>query len=110
ADQCLFPVSFTGLAMVILGGMGNIWGVAVGAFVVYMIQVVILKNINSFLETIGFPAFDLGPFHVDLVNVPFVEFQFLLYGVALVLMMLLRPEGLFPNNSPRAELPRVHAV
>jgi branched-chain amino acid transport system permease protein len=103
-DQFLFTVSFTVLAMVILGGMGNIWGVAVGAFVVYMIQVVVLKNINSFLETINFPAFDLGPIHVDLVNVPFVEYQFLLYGIALVLMMLLRPEGLFPSQRRRAEL------
>ncbi|HET9345910.1 MAG TPA: branched-chain amino acid ABC transporter permease [Candidatus Limnocylindrales bacterium] len=103
-DQFLFTVSFTVLAMVILGGMGNIWGVAVGAFVIYMIQVVILKNINSVLEAINFPAFDIGPIHVDLVNVPFVEFQFLLYGVALVLMMLLRPEGLFPNQRRRAEL------
>ena len=103
-DQFLFTVSFTVLAMVILGGMGNIWGVAVGAFVVYMIQVVVLKNINGFLEEIGFPAFDIGPIHVDLVNVPFVEFQFLLYGVALVLMMLLRPEGLFPSQRRQAEL------
>jgi ABC-type branched-subunit amino acid transport system permease subunit len=103
-DQFLFTVSFTVLAMVILGGMGNIWGVAVGALVVYMIQVVVLKNINAVLETIHFPAFDIGPVHVDLVNVPFVEFQFLLYGVALVLMMLLRPEGLFPSKRRRAEL------
>src|SRR5207253_1676282 len=50
-DQFLFTVSFTVLAMVILGGMGNIWGVAIGAFIVYMIQVVILKNINGVLET-----------------------------------------------------------
>ena len=56
------------------------------------------------LEEINFPAFDIGPIHVDLVNVPFVEFQFLLYGVALVLMMLLRPEGLFPSQRRRAEL------
>ena len=35
---------------------------------------------------------------------PFVEYQFLLYGVALVLMMLLRPEGLFPNKRRRLEL------
>jgi ABC-type branched-subunit amino acid transport system permease subunit len=103
-DQFLFTVSFTVLAMVILGGMGNIWGVAIGAFVVYMIQVVILKNINGVLETLGVPAFDLGPVHVDLKNVPFVEFQFLLYGVALVLMMLLRPEGLFPSQRRRQEL------
>jgi ABC-type branched-subunit amino acid transport system permease subunit len=103
-DQFLFTVSFTVLAMVILGGMGNIWGVAVGAFVVYMIQVVILKNINQVIETLGIPAFDLGPLHIDLANVKFVEFQFLLYGVALVLMMLLRPEGLFPSQRRRQEL------
>ena len=103
-DQFLFTVSFTVLAMVILGGMGNIWGVAAGAFIVYMIQVVVLKNINAVLETIHFPAFDVGPVHVDLVNVPFVEYQFLLYGIALVLMMLKRPEGLFPSQRRRAEL------
>jgi branched-chain amino acid transport system permease protein len=92
--------------MVILGGMGNIWGVAIGAFVVYMIQVVILKNINGVLETLGVPDFTI-PFvnlHVDLKNVPFVEFQFLLYGIAVVLMMLLRPEGLFPSQRRRQEL------
>ena len=103
-DQFLFTVSFTVLAMVILGGMGNIWGVAVGAFVVYNIQAVVLKRINGVIETVGIPAFDLGPLHVDLAKVPFVEYQFLLYGIALVLMMLLRPEGLFPNQRRRLEL------
>jgi ABC-type branched-subunit amino acid transport system permease subunit len=103
-DQFLFTVSFTVLAMVILGGMGNIWGVAVGAFVVYNIQAVVLKRINGVIETVGIPAFDLGPIHVNLAAVPFVEYQFLLYGIALVLMMLLRPEGLFPNQRRRLEL------
>jgi ABC-type branched-subunit amino acid transport system permease subunit len=104
-DQFSFTVSFTVLAMVILGGMGNIWGVAVGAFIVYMIQVVVLKNINGVLETIGVPAFDLPLIgRIDLVNVKFVEYQFLLFGVALVLMMLLRPEGLFPSQRRRQEL------
>ena len=37
-DQFLFTVSFTVLAMVVLGGMGNIWGVAIGAFILYNIQ------------------------------------------------------------------------
>jgi ABC-type branched-subunit amino acid transport system permease subunit len=103
-DQFMFTVSFTVLAMVILGGMGNIWGVAVGAFIVYNIQVVFLKSINGVIETLGIPAFDLGPLHVNLAKVPFVDYQFLLYGVALVLMMLLRPEGLFPNQRRRQEL------
>ena len=34
-DQFGFGVSFTVLAMVVLGGMGNIWGVALGAFILY---------------------------------------------------------------------------
>ena len=38
-EQFLFAVSFIVLAMIILGGMGNIWGVAAGAFIVYLIQV-----------------------------------------------------------------------
>ena len=46
ADQFLFTVSFTVLAMVVLGGMGNIWGVAVGAFIVYKIQAVLLKSLK----------------------------------------------------------------
>ncbi len=104
-DQFSFTVSFTVLAMVILGGMGNIWGVAIGAFVVYMIQVVVLKNINTVIETLGIPAFDLPLIgRIDLVNVKFVEYQFLLYGIALVLMMLLRPEGLFPSKRRAQEL------
>ena len=37
-DQFGFSVSFTVLAMVVLGGMGNIWGVAAGAFIIYEIQ------------------------------------------------------------------------
>ncbi|MEA2610025.1 MAG: branched-chain amino acid transport system permease protein [Chloroflexota bacterium] len=94
-DQFLFTVSFTVLAMVILGGMGNIWGVAAGAFIVFMIQTVALKQLNSIAELIGIPI---------LKDINFLDYQFLLYGVALVLMMLLRPEGLFPSQRRRREL------
>ena len=103
-DQFLFTVSFTVLAMVILGGMGNIWGVAAGAFIVYMIQAVLLKQVNSIVESLGIPPFDIGPLHVDLSEVQFLEYQFLLFGIALVLMMLYRPEGLFPSQARRREL------
>jgi ABC-type branched-subunit amino acid transport system permease subunit len=106
-DQFSFTVSFTILAMIIIGGMGNIWGVAAGAFVVYMIQAVFLKQVNTIVEILNPPAFDLGPVHVNLGGVNFLEYQFLLYGIALVVMMLKRPEGLFPSQARRAEL---HAV
>ena len=39
-----------------------------------------------------------------LSDIDFVQYQFLLYGLALVGMMLLRPEGLFPNRRRAAEL------
>ena len=48
-----FDVSFTVLAMVVLGGMGNIWGVAVGAFIIFMIQTVILKQLNIFFGNVA---------------------------------------------------------
>jgi branched-chain amino acid transport system permease protein len=94
-DQFGFGVSFTVLAMVVLGGMGNIWGVALGAFVLYEIQSVVLKQLNEFVHTNHIPI---------LQNIDFVQYQFLLYGIALVAMMLVRPEGLFPSRRRRREL------
>jgi ABC-type branched-subunit amino acid transport system permease subunit len=94
-DQFYFTVSFTVLAMVILGGMGNIWGVAAGALIVYLIQSVALKQLNSVSELLNIPV---------IREINFTDYQFLLYGVALVLMMLFRPEGLFPSQRRRREL------
>ena len=90
-----FDVSFTVLAMVVLGGMGNIWGVAIGAFIVFLIQTVILKQLNVFFDNVHVPI---------LSDIDFLQYQFLLYGIALVLMMLIRPEGLFPSRRRRREL------
>jgi ABC-type branched-subunit amino acid transport system permease subunit len=90
-----FQESFTILAMIVLGGMGNIWGVAVGAFSLYLIQTVFLKQLNTFFDK----------FQVPIVSdLDFLQYQFLLYGIALVAMMLLRPEGLFPSRRRRREL------
>ena len=56
----------------------------------------------------GNPAAVALRFHVAqhgiLSDIDFVQYQFLLYGIALVLMMLFRPEGLFPNVRRRREL------
>jgi ABC-type branched-subunit amino acid transport system permease subunit len=94
-EQFLFAVSFSVLAMVILGGMGNIWGVAAGAFIVYLIQIVLLKQLNGIVENLNVPF---------LTNINFLDYQYLLFGIALVLMMLFRPEGLFPSQRRRREL------
>jgi ABC-type branched-subunit amino acid transport system permease subunit len=90
-----FTVSFTILAMVVLGGMGNMWGVAIGAFVIYTIQSVLLKQLNQFFDAVQVPI---------LSQIDFINYQFLLYGIALVAMMLLRPAGLFPSQRRKREL------
>jgi ABC-type branched-subunit amino acid transport system permease subunit len=94
-DQFLSQVSFSILAMVVLGGLGNIWGVALGAFIIYTIQVVLLKQLNTFFQELHVPI---------LQDINFVQYQFLLYGLALVIMMLFRPEGLFPSQRRKREL------
>ena len=93
--QFLFTVSFTVATMIVLGGMGNIWGVAIGAFVIYEIQAVLLKQLTGFFDVVKIPI---------LTDINFVQYQFLLYGIALVLMMLFRPEGLFPERRRAREL------
>jgi ABC-type branched-subunit amino acid transport system permease subunit len=94
-DQFTFVISFTVLAMVVLGGMGNFWGVGVGAFIIYTINNVLLKSLNQFFDSLAIPI---------LKDIDFLQLQFLLYGLALVAMMLLRPEGLFPNRRRMREL------
>lgn len=94
-DQFLSTVSFSIIAMIVLGGMGNIWGVALGAFIIYTIQVVFLKQLNTFFAALHVPILE---------DLNFLQYQFLLYGLALVFMMLFRPEGLFPSRRRRREL------
>jgi branched-chain amino acid transport system permease protein len=70
-------VSITVLSVVVLGGMGSIPGVVVGALVL-----------------IGLP---------ELLR-EFAEYKLLVYGAVLVVVMILRPEGLVPDAARRAEL------
>jgi ABC-type branched-subunit amino acid transport system permease subunit len=104
ADQFVFQVSFTALAMVVLGGMGSIWSVAAGAFIVYELQTQGLAQLDTFVRGLHLAPFALGPLAVDLNTFEFANIKYLLYGLALVLMMLFRPEGLFPSRQRRREL------
>lgn len=79
----VFPNSFTiivsinVLSLIIVGGMGSIPGVVVGA-----------------AALVGLP---------ELLR-EFSEFRFLIYGALLVVMMLVRPEGLWPSSVRQREL------
>jgi branched-chain amino acid transport system permease protein len=96
-DQFNFTVSFTILAMVVLGGMGSVFGVIAGAGILYEFQTLFLADLTQWSHNLGrawgIPA---------LAAVDFVNLKFLLYGLGLVFLMLLRPEGLFPERRIRA--------
>jgi branched-chain amino acid transport system permease protein len=89
SDRFNFSVSITLLAMVVLGGMGNVWGVTVGALG--------LAWINSTGLAQGGDAFNSAfGTHVN-----FPSHNFLLFGAVLVLFMLFRREGLIPETRTR---------
>jgi branched-chain amino acid transport system permease protein len=90
-DQFQFNVSVYILAMLVLGGMGNIPGVIIGSLILSALDRYILPQGTHILHSIGL--------NVDLTNS-----RFLIYGLILVGMMLLRPEGLIPSGQRKAEL------
>jgi branched-chain amino acid transport system permease protein len=86
-----FNISAFILSMVILGGMGNVWGVIFGAaFLAYLNQEGLANIGHSLNQTFGT--------HLD---VPL--YQFGIYGAIIVLVMLIRPEGLIPSARRQAE-------
>jgi len=76
---------------VILGGMGNIWGVIAGASFLEYLDQAGLANTGAWLNT------NLG-LHID---VP--KYEFGIFGLILLVVMLFRPEGLIPSSRRRAE-------
>jgi len=81
------------VAMVVLGGMGNIWGVILGA--------VLLSFVPEILR------WTVAPFQNALFGKQLVEpevIRMLLFGLALVLVMLFRPAGLLPSSVRKREL------
>jgi branched-chain amino acid transport system permease protein len=111
-DDFLFLVSITVLVMIVLGGMGNIPGVIIGAIAIYFILNWFLPslppNIESLANTFGFGALnDRNGDWPGLANAT-QRLTLLIFGLILVTMMLLRPQGLFPSRVREQELK--HAV
>jgi branched-chain amino acid transport system permease protein len=88
-DQFEFGFSVFILAMIIVGGMGNIWGVIVGAIALSMMNRFGLPELNKLSDPLGF----------DVTSISFG-----IFGFFLLIMMVLRPEGLIPSRRRRLEL------
>jgi branched-chain amino acid transport system permease protein len=102
-DNFLFIVSITVLVMVVLGGMGNIAGVIVGALALYFVVFYLIpglpENVNNLAGAIGISSDTAGA-----IAGATTRLNFIIYGLILVGMMLLRPQGLLPSRVREQEL------
>ena len=89
AERFNFAISIFLLAMVVLGGMGNVWGVILGALRL------------SWLNSTGLPAFGATFNNRFGTEINFPSYTFLLFGLVLILMMLYKREGLIPETRLR---------
>jgi branched-chain amino acid transport system permease protein len=92
-----FNISVFILCMVILGGMGNIWGVIVGAGFLAYLDREGLANTGAWINT----NVHVGHWHPNL-DVPLYASG--IYGLIILIVMLFRPEGLIPSKRIAAEL------
>jgi branched-chain amino acid transport system permease protein len=91
-----FNISILILCMVIVGGMGNIYGVVLGALLLKYLDLKGLDKIGQRLnEAVDAVGID------QTIDIP--KYKFLIFGTLLVLMMLFRPEGLIPSARRKAE-------
>ena len=91
-DDFFFNISVFILCMVILGGMGNIWGVIFGACFLAYLDREGLANVGAWFSN-----------HTHrTIDVP--KYEFGIFGLILVITMLFRPEGLIPSQRRAAEL------
>jgi branched-chain amino acid transport system permease protein len=81
------------LSMIVLGGMGNIWGVILGAL--------LLSFVPEILRYTALPV-QQSVFGRALIDPEVI--RMLLFGLAMVVMMLFRPAGILPSALRKREL------
>jgi branched-chain amino acid transport system permease protein len=104
-----FSVSVIILCMVILGGLGNMAGVLLGCVIIMAADRLYLPQLaqvlKGFLNTTVLPNV-ANPALRDFIaiSVDPIQMRLFLFGLVLVVMMIVRPEGLVPNARRKAEL------
>jgi branched-chain amino acid transport system permease protein len=105
-DDFFFNISVLILCMVILGGMGNVWGVIAGAAFLEYLNLEGVASFNGWMNdhVLVCDPSKQNPSSVvsgGCLNAPLVTFG--IYGAIIVLVMLLRPQGLFPEQRRKLE-------
>ena len=103
-----FVVSITVLVMVVLGGMGNIPGVLSGALLLYWVAFWLLPGLpettTNIANAIGLTGLTQASGDFPGIGEFAARLKFLVFGLILVVVMLVRPEGLIPSRERQQEL------
>jgi len=105
-ESFTFLESIGVLAMVILGGMGSIPGAIIGATVVTVLNLQVLKGLSLWLNELKNAGVTI--FGYNLAGLPTqlepAKYERMIFGLILVLMMIFRPQGIFPARRRQREL------
>jgi len=93
-EMFTFPVSVMLLVMVVLGGMGSVAGVVLGALILQLLQSWFLQDLTQWVHALGYFT-RLG----FLQEVDLVQSIELIFGIILVVMMRFRRQGLIPERT-----------
>ena len=108
-ESFTFLESIGVLAMVILGGMGSIPGAVVGATVVTVLNLQVLKGLSLWLNELKNAGTTV--FGYNLAQLPTqlepAKYERMVFGIILVVMMIVRPQGLFPARRRQRELAHI---
>ena len=92
-ESFILTESIIVLAMVVLGGMGNIWGVILGAVLLSFVPEILRYTVEP-VQRMAFGRQVIDP----------EVLRMLLFGLAMVVMMIFRPAGLLPSAVRKREL------
>jgi branched-chain amino acid transport system permease protein len=93
SNQFQFSFSILVLSMIILGGLGGIWGAVIGGLALTFID----RKLPDILDPLDIPG-KVG------LNLSIADLKIGIFGFLLVIMMVLRPQGLFPERRRKIEL------
>jgi branched-chain amino acid transport system permease protein len=100
-----FDVSVMLLCMVILGGLGNMSGVILGGIIIQFADRLFLPQFSTVVQKLIVASGNESLREVNFAS----DFRLLLFGLTLVLMMILRPQGLVPSGRAARVMPPVDA-
>jgi len=105
-ESFTFLESIGVLSMVILGGMGSIPGAVLGATVVTVLNLQVLKGFSLWLNELknaGVTVLGYNLAHLPTQLEP-AKYERMIFGIILVLMMIFRPQGILPAKRRQREL------